>query len=197
MNAMCDDFENIDQIILPEVARDCAKLGFSVERAEIVKTVSELVEDGLAKAYDLSGTIIGMPFSGELQGMPPVDIVEEDFKTYFYLTKKGMDFHLSDDTWWPFDDDDNVLPNWHLDPPTEVWLAFCDGVACRVLAVHGRRNWVSCLFGERRNIGIVDHGGVRTSLPICHAVQRRFLAFTKGLVPDRFGVHADLLPGPR
>jgi len=62
----------------------------------------------------LSGT---EPFSTELQGMPPVHVVEEDFKTYFYITKKGMEFHRSDDTWWPFDDDDNVLPNWRLDPP--------------------------------------------------------------------------------
>jgi hypothetical protein len=28
--------------------------------------------------------------------MPPLDVVEEDFKTYFYITKKGMDLHLSD-----------------------------------------------------------------------------------------------------
>jgi hypothetical protein len=113
LNAMCDDFENVDQIILPVVARDCAKLGFSVERPEIVKTLGELVRDGLAKAYLLSAW---EPFSTELHGMPPVDTVEEDFKTYFYITKKGMDFHLSDDPWWPFDDEDNVLPNWHLDP---------------------------------------------------------------------------------
>ncbi len=46
LDSMCDDFENIDQIILPEVARDCAKLGFSVERAEIVKAVSELSRRG-------------------------------------------------------------------------------------------------------------------------------------------------------
>lgn len=116
LNAMCDDFENIDQIILPVVARDCAKLGFSVERAEIVQTVSELVKEGLAKAYDLSGNKRD-PFSGELPGMPPVDIVEEYFKTYFYPKKKGMDFHRSDDTWSPFDDDDNVVPDWRLDPP--------------------------------------------------------------------------------
>ena len=113
---MCDDYENIDQIILPEVARDCAKLGFSVERSEIVKAVGELIQDGLAKAYLRSAT---EPFSIEVQGMPPVDVVEEYFKTYFYPTKKGFDFHLSDDTWWPFDDDDNVLPNWHLDPPPQ------------------------------------------------------------------------------
>ena len=115
LDAMCDDYENIDQIILPTVARDCAKLGFSVERSEIVKAVSELVMDGLAKAYLLS---CWEPFSTELRGMPPVDVVEEYFQTYFYITKKGMDFHLSDDTWLPFDDEDNVLPDWHLDPPT-------------------------------------------------------------------------------
>jgi hypothetical protein len=114
LNAMCDDYENIDQIILPEVARDCAKLGFSVERSEIVKAVSELVMDGMAKAYLLS---CWEPFSTELHGMPPVDIVEEYFETYFFITKKGLDFQLSDDTWWPFDDDDNVRPNWQLDPP--------------------------------------------------------------------------------
>jgi hypothetical protein len=49
--------------------------------------------------------------------MPSLDLVEENFKTYFYSTRKGMDFHLSDDTWWPFDDDGSVLPNWQLDPP--------------------------------------------------------------------------------
>ena len=114
LNTMCDDYENVDQIILPVVARDCAKLGLSVERSEIVKTLSELVSDGLAKAYLLSAW---EPFSTEFQGMPPVDVVEEDFKTYFYVTKMGMDFHRSDDTWWPFDDEDNVLPNWRLDPP--------------------------------------------------------------------------------
>jgi hypothetical protein len=37
--------------------------------------------------------------------MPSLDVVEEDFKTYFYITKKGMDLHLSDDTWWPFRDE--------------------------------------------------------------------------------------------
>ena len=38
--------------------------------------------------------------------MPPLDVVEEDFKTYFYITKKGMELHLSDKTSWPLDDED-------------------------------------------------------------------------------------------
>jgi hypothetical protein len=114
LDAMSDDYENIDQIILPVVAKDCARLGFSVERSEIVKAVEGLVQEGMVKAYLLTGD---QSSTRELDGMPPVDIVEEDFKTYFYPTKKGFDFHLSDETWWPFDDDDNVLPNWRLDPP--------------------------------------------------------------------------------
>ena len=48
-----------------------------------------LVGAGLAKAYDLFPGI-GDPFSGELQGMPPLEIIEEDFRTYFYLTMAGM-----------------------------------------------------------------------------------------------------------
>lgn len=118
LDSMCDDFENIDQIILPTVARDCARLGLSIERDEIVKTVSELVRDGLAKAYDLSAYNKD-PFSGELSGMPPVDIIEEDFKTYFYVTKKGSELQTSDYSWSPFDDDDNILPDWHLDPSAQ------------------------------------------------------------------------------
>jgi hypothetical protein len=118
LSAMCDDFENVDQIILPTVARDCAKLGISVERPEIVRTLGELVAEGLAKAYLLSGNN-GDPLSGEIQGMPSLDIVEENFETYFYSYEEGHGLQISDYTWWPFDDEDNVLPNWHLDPPPE------------------------------------------------------------------------------
>jgi hypothetical protein len=50
----------------------------------------------------------------EFQGMPPIEVVEEHFRTYFFATKKGMDLHLSDDAWWPFDDDGNLCPDWHL-----------------------------------------------------------------------------------
>jgi hypothetical protein len=111
LNCICDDYENVDQIILPDVAKDCAKLGITVERSQILKALGELIADGLAKAYLLSPR---EPFSSELQGMPPLDIVEEDFKTYFYITKKGMDFHLSDD-WWPFDDNGELRPDWDVD----------------------------------------------------------------------------------
>jgi hypothetical protein len=95
LNSICDDYENIDQIILPEVAKDGAKCGLTIERSEVVDALAWLIADGMATAYLLSST----GPSVELPGMPPVDEVEEYFKTYFYITKKGMDLHLSDDTW--------------------------------------------------------------------------------------------------
>ena len=89
LNAMCDDFENVDQIILPKVARDCTKLGLSVDRSEIVKSLSELVSDGLAKAYLLSGQIRSLEnFRACRRSMS----WRRDFKTYFYITKKGNGF---------------------------------------------------------------------------------------------------------
>lgn len=35
------------------------------------------------------------------RGMPPVDTIEEDFKTYFYATKEGIGYYLSDTAWQP------------------------------------------------------------------------------------------------
>jgi len=94
----------VDQTILLDVTKLAAKLGFTVGRSEIVHALAKLIEDGLAKAYILSST----EPSRELEGMPPLDVVEEDFKTYFYITKKGMDLHLSDDAWRPCDDEEEV-----------------------------------------------------------------------------------------
>jgi|SRR5271157_1791221 len=114
LNAICDDYENVDQVILREVAEYGSKCGLTIDRSEIVDALAKLIEDGLAKAYDLS---VREPFSTELQGMPAIDLVEEDFKTYFYITKKGLDLKLADDRWWPFDDEGSLRPNWHLELP--------------------------------------------------------------------------------
>lgn len=103
LNEISDDYENIDQIILPRIARECEKLGIVVERPDIVSALRELMADGLARAYILSSTEPAQ----ECSSMPLVDVVEEAFKTYFYITPKGMALHLSDDTWWPFDEEGN------------------------------------------------------------------------------------------
>jgi len=112
LNEICDDYENVDQIIFLQVARQAAKCGLAIERSEIVDALAWLIHDGLAKAYLLSPF---EPFSTELQGMPPLDVIEEFFETYFYVTKKGMNLQLSDHVSWPFDDEGELRPDWHLD----------------------------------------------------------------------------------
>jgi hypothetical protein len=110
---MCDDYENVDQVIVRSAAEDGAKCGLTIDRAEVVDALGGLVEDGLAKAYILSGTA---PHVTELQGMPPIEVPESYFKTYFYITKKGMELHRSHDESWPLDDEGNLKPDWRLDP---------------------------------------------------------------------------------
>lgn len=44
---------------------------------------------------------------GELVRLPPPDVIEEDFRTYFYITKKGVGRLLSGKTGWPFGDNGN------------------------------------------------------------------------------------------
>src|SRR5208337_4329521 len=80
LNSIWDDFENVDQVILRDVAGTGAKCGLTIERSEVVDALAALIADGLAKAYRLSGK---EPFATEIQGMPPMEVVEEYFKTYF------------------------------------------------------------------------------------------------------------------
>lgn len=110
LDAICDDFENVDQCICPTLAETGGKCGLVIDRPEIVHALDELVRDGLAKAYDLSGPARDGrdSFSGEIHGMPSLDVVEEDFHTYFYITQKGNDLHQSDDTWWPFNEEGSL-----------------------------------------------------------------------------------------
>jgi hypothetical protein len=105
LNAICDDYENVDQVILRDVARDGAKLGLAVERSDVVGALAELIKGGLAKAYFLSST--GQ--AKGLESMPSLEVVEVNFQTYFYITKQGMVLHRSDDKWWPFDDESKLL----------------------------------------------------------------------------------------
>jgi hypothetical protein len=116
LNTICDDFENVDQVILPEVAEQGAKCGLTFSRSDVVEALRGLVEAGLAKAYHLSASSTD-PFSGQLAGMPPLDVVETDFRTYFYITKEGVEFHEADRAWWPFDDEESLRPDWNTPEP--------------------------------------------------------------------------------
>ena len=111
VNSMCDDFENVDQVILRDVAEVAAKCGLTVERPEVVQNLRALVEGELVKAYDFSAPT-GDPFAAALDGMPPLDTPEEDFRTYFHPTPKGLDWHKSDRSWWPLDGDDALRSDW-------------------------------------------------------------------------------------
>lgn len=106
LNEICDDYENIDQIIFPTVAEVSPKLGITVGRSDIVEALSRLISKGLAKACILSTS---PPFETEIEGMPNCDQVEENFKTYFTCTDEGMKLQLSDDSWWPFDEEGNPI----------------------------------------------------------------------------------------
>jgi hypothetical protein len=64
LNAICDDFENVDQVILPQVMEVGAKCGLAIYRSEVLEALGALVERGLAEAFDLSATD-REPFSGE------------------------------------------------------------------------------------------------------------------------------------
>ncbi len=113
LNEISDDFENVDQIILPGVSKTAAKCVLTITRAEVVNALAGLVSEGLAKAYHLSPWPDD-PSAGELPGMPEMDEIEENFRTYFYITEKGMALHLADDDPWPLDDDGNLKPDWRL-----------------------------------------------------------------------------------
>jgi hypothetical protein len=92
LTTICDDYENVDQVILRDVAGKGAKRGFEVARAEIVDALAALMEEGLAKAYRLSGI---QPFAVELKAMPGLEVIEEKYATYFLATKKGIDLTKS------------------------------------------------------------------------------------------------------
>ena len=100
--AVCDDYENVDQCILHDVATVAARSGWTVERPEIVQALADLVRDGLVKAYRLAAT---KPCITGLEGMPPIETPEEYLSTYFYATKEGKDHNASMDIWLSSEDD--------------------------------------------------------------------------------------------
>ena len=56
MNSVCDDYENVDQVILKQIAPDGARLGVTIQREDVVTALAKLIAGGLVQAYRLSGT---------------------------------------------------------------------------------------------------------------------------------------------
>jgi hypothetical protein len=115
LDTTCDDFENLDQVILRSVADSGTKCGLTVHRGDVVDALKVLVANGLAKAYNLSAT--RDPFASEIDGMPPLDTVEEDFRTYFLITEVGLKFHQTDEVGWPPDENGELRSDWNPREP--------------------------------------------------------------------------------
>ena len=114
LNEISDDYENVDQTILRHVNEAGAEYGLIIERSEVVDSLAKLIVDGLAKAYLLSST---EPHSTEIRGVPSLDVIEENFQTYFYITKEGMGAkRLMDNLYSPPTDDLACDPNSNPDP---------------------------------------------------------------------------------
>jgi hypothetical protein len=62
LNEICDDFENVEQIILPNVAEQARKLGLVVQRNDIVEALRPLVGElnGLPVARGCRGRFPGL-----------------------------------------------------------------------------------------------------------------------------------------
>lgn len=99
LDKICDDYENVDQTILEEVTRDAPEFHLTITRSDVVAALEQLIALGLAKAYVAAGTPLRLVATA---GMPSMDLVEEeDFRTWFYATPKGLDLQLNDTSWWP------------------------------------------------------------------------------------------------
>jgi len=105
LNEICDDYEDLE-MIGQWVFKDSARCGLTVTQGDIVKSLIDLIEAGMAKAYWFE-PMAKEP--SELKGPPPLDEIQ---KFYFWATPQGIDLQVSDGNWWPFDDNDELRKDW-------------------------------------------------------------------------------------
>jgi hypothetical protein len=103
LNEIADDYEELGKLYA-EVADLGTRSGLPIEKFEILQELILLIESGLASAFILTTVPVQ-----QIQGVPPLDKVED---YYFLVTDKGMELQLSDDSWWPFDDDFQLRKDW-------------------------------------------------------------------------------------
>ena len=92
LSEISDDYENVDQCILPHVEQALAETSIRVERADIVDALRSLVADGIASVHRLSAH---QPYETRLEEMPPLETPETDFETYSLVTAKGLEHVVS------------------------------------------------------------------------------------------------------
>ena len=104
-----DSFRNFTHLRLGHVEMRWDSLaerpGISISRAEIIQALGELIGLGYLKA-----SYKGREF-WQYDGMPPLEDIKP-FGAYFWVTGAGWDFLGPNDSWWPFDDDDNLRKDW-------------------------------------------------------------------------------------
>ena len=115
LNWICDDYENLAVSIEMPVIRDGGACGLYIEKEEIARALSELVELGLAKAYRMGGSNLGPP--GEMDRMPSLAEMEDPDGAWFYRTDAGLKVQLEPWEPWPFDDDNVLRKDWK--PPED------------------------------------------------------------------------------
>jgi len=105
LNAIADDFENLEQIT-KDVTNLSGKCGLTITSSEIVRGLGCLIETGLAKAYRLYAS--ERP-PDEISSLPPAKDIDH---YYFGITEKGMSVQLSDYDGWPFDEQNVLRKGW-------------------------------------------------------------------------------------
>jgi hypothetical protein len=103
--AISDDYEEPNHIY-QNVARRATACGVPATRGLVELLLLELVEQQLAKAYDL----LTDP-EGEFEGVPKLADIG---KYYFLITQEGLAALLAarEAEPWPFDEEDELVPGW-------------------------------------------------------------------------------------
>ena len=111
LNEIGDDYEHLEHI-RSLMAKDAERCGLTISTDEIVQSLADLIQSGLAKAYRFRPPYKSQP--DQIPGMPPLEEISE---YYFWATPQGRDLQVSDRSWYPFDDDDELRKDWAV--PTQ------------------------------------------------------------------------------
>jgi hypothetical protein len=82
----------------------------TIEKFEVVQSLTELVELGWAKAWLLDAS--SKP-PEEFDHVPSLVEMEDPFGAWFYITEVGLEFlRANRDRLWPFDDGGELRKDW-------------------------------------------------------------------------------------
>ena len=108
LDAIADDFENLEEIC-KSVTNLGSACGLVVECSEVLQSLVDLIESGLAKAYRLSPVEPVV----RIDGVPARDVM---CYLYFFVTDEGAALQRARYGDWPFDDDGSLMKDWS--PPS-------------------------------------------------------------------------------